>query len=145
MNRARHRRSDTPSVDVPGHPHHFVRRFVPAALAMAAIALAGSPIAQAASKPALFRAGAAIRSINPSVPVYAGGFSLSPPITKVHDPLEVRAFYLSNGHAALAFATIDAQGYFSGYEEGPDVGALADRVDAARAASVSGRVRMTPT
>lgn len=97
----------------------------------------------AASRPALFRAGAAVRSINPPVPVYSGGFSLSPPISKVHDPLQVRAFYLSNGRAALAFATIDAQGYFSGYEEGPGFGALADRIDAARAATAAGGVRMT--
>lgn len=74
--------------------------------------------------------------------VYSGGFSLSPPITKVRDPLQVRAFYVSNGRRAIAFAVIDAQGYFSGYEEGPDFGALADRVDAARAASGAGGVSM---
>src|SRR5438309_12106607 len=94
--------------------------------------------AHAAATPGLFRAGAAARSIDPPVPVYSGGFSLSPPIRKLHDPLQVRAFYVSNGRTAIAFATIDAQGYFSGYEEGPDFGALADRVDAARAASAAG-------
>ncbi len=102
-----------------------------------------SAVSRAASRPALFRAGAAVRSIDPSVPVYSGGFSLSPPITKVHDPLQVRAFYVSNGSTALAFATIDAQGYFSGYEEGPNFGALADRIDAARAATAAGGTRMT--
>ncbi len=107
------------------------------------IAIACSGAAHAAAPPALFRAGAAERSINPSVPVYSGGFSLSPPIKKLHDPLEVRAFYVSNGRTALAFATIDAQGYFSGYQEGSDLGALADRVDAARLASATGGVRMT--
>ncbi len=99
--------------------------------------------AHAASRPALFHAGAAVRSIDPSVPVYSGGFSLSPPIKRLHDPLQVRAFYVSNGHTALAFATIDAQGYFSGYEEGADFGALADRIDAARAASAAGGVHMS--
>lgn len=108
-----------------------------------AITVTCSAVAHAASRPALFRAGAAVRSIDPSVSVYSGGFSLSPPIKQVHDPLEVRAFYVSNGHTALAFATIDAQGYFSGYEEGPDLGALADRVDAARAASAAGGVHMS--
>ena len=98
---------------------------------------------QAAAKPAVFRVGAAVRSIDPNTAVYAGGFSLSPPITKVHDPLEVRAFYLSNGHTALAFVVVDAQGYFSGYQEGQDLGQLADRVDAARAASAAGGVPMT--
>ncbi len=113
-----------------------------AALAIA-ITICGSGVAQAAARPALFRAGAAVRGIDPSVPVYSGGFSLSPPIKRVHDPLQVRAFYVSNGRTALAFATIDAQGYFSGYEEGPDFGALADRVDAARAASAAGRVHIS--
>lgn len=108
-----------------------------------AIAIACSGAAGAASRPALFRAGAAARSIDPQVPVYSGGFSLSPPIQKLHDPLQVRAFYVSNGHTALAFATVDAQGYFSGYEEGQDFGALADRIDAARAATSAGGVRMT--
>lgn len=109
----------------------------------AAITVMCCTVAEAASKPALFHVGAALRSIDPPVPVYSGGFSLSPPIMKVHDPLQVRAFYVSNGHTALAFAVIDAQGYFSGYEEGPGFGALADRVDAARAASTAGGVRMT--
>lgn len=108
-----------------------------------AITVTCSGVAPAASRPALFRAGAAVRSIDPPVPVYSGGFSLSPPIKKLHDPLQVRAFYVSNGRTALAFATIDAQGYFSGYQEAPDFGALADRVDAARAASAAGRVHMS--
>ncbi len=112
-------------------------------MAAAAIAATGTATAAAAPRPALFKAGAAARSINPTVPVYSGGFSLSPAITRRHDPLQVRAFYVSNGHTALAFATIDAQGYFSGYQEGPDFGALADRVDAARAAGDAGHVRMS--
>jgi hypothetical protein len=112
-------------------------------MAAVAIVATGTGTAAAAPRPALFRAGAAARSINPTGPVYSGGFSLSPGITKVHDPLQVRAFYVSNGRTALAFAVIDAQGYFSGYEEGADVGALADRIDAARAASAAGGIRMT--
>ena len=108
-----------------------------------AIAITCTGVAHAVSRAALFRAGAAVRSIDPPVPVYSGGFSLSPPIKKVHDPLQVRAFYVSNGHTALAFAVVDAQGYFSGYEEGPNYGTLADRLDAARAASAAGGTRMT--
>src|SRR5439155_23972834 len=114
--------------------------FAVAAGALAALALA---CPAGAATPALFRAGAAVRSIDPPVPVYSGGFSLSPPIKRVHDPLQVRAFYVSNGRSALAFATIDAQGYFSGYEEGPDYGTLADRTDAARSAGAAGGTRMT--
>src|SRR5437660_7491549 len=97
----------------------------------------------ASAKPAMFRVGAAARSLDPPVPVYSGGFSLSPPISRVHDPLQVRAFYVSNGARAVAFVVVDAQGYFSGYQEGPDLGALADRTDAARSASSAGRVHMT--
>ncbi len=108
-----------------------------------AVTIAFSGAAGAASRPALFRAGAAARSINPPVPVYSGGFSLSPAIMKVHDPLQVRAFYLNNGHTALAFAVIDAQGYFSGYQEGTDLGGLADRIDAAKAATAAGGVAMS--
>ena len=113
-----------------------------AALALTLLCAAAAS-ARAAVRPALFRVGAAVRSIDPNTPVYAGGFSLSPPITKVHDPLQVRAFYISNGHTALAFVVVDAQGYFAGYEEGQDLGQLADRVDAARAASTAGGVKMT--
>jgi hypothetical protein len=99
--------------------------------------------AAAAARPTLFRVGAAVRSIDPPVPVYAGGFSLSPAIQKVHDPLKVRAIYISNGHTAIGFATIDAQGYFAAYDEGTDLGATADRVDAAEAASAAGGVPMS--
>ncbi len=113
-------------------------------VALAACALlVWSTAAMAAPRPALFKVGAAVRSIDPNVPVYSGGFSLSPPITKVHDPLQVRAIYISNGHTAVAFATIDAQGYFAAYDEGPGFGATADRVDAAQAASTAGGVPMT--
>jgi hypothetical protein len=108
----------------------------------AALALTAAGGAQAAA-PALFRAGAAARSIDPPVPVFSGGFSLSPPIRRVHDPLQVRAFYVSNGARAVAFVTIDAQGYFSGYQEGRQFGATADRIAAARAASRAGGVRMS--
>jgi hypothetical protein len=116
-----------------------LRRLAP--LLTVAIALTSPGVAHA--KPALFRVGAAVRSIKPTVPVYSGGFSLSPPIKREHDPLQVRAFYVSNGRTALAFATIDAQGYFSGYEEGGDLGALADRIDAAKAATSAGHVDMS--
>src|SRR3954470_13963075 len=69
-----------------------------------------------------FRAGAAVASIDPPMPVYAGGFGLSPPITRVHDPLEVRAFYVSNGTHAVAMAVVDAQAWFAAYQEGGDLG-----------------------
>src|SRR3954447_21840805 len=78
--------------------------------------------ASAATKPATFRVGAATASLDPPMPVYSGGFGLSPPITKVHDPLEVRAFYVSNGTHAVAIAVVDAQAWFASYQEGADLG-----------------------
>src|SRR5437763_8056521 len=114
--------------------------FAVAAGALAALAFA---CPAGAATPALFRAGAAVRSIDPPVPVYSGGFSLSPPITRVRDPLQVRAFYVSNGRKAVAFAVVDAQGYFASYQEGPDRGITGERADAARAISAAGGPAMT--
>src|SRR3954469_140301 len=81
---------------------------------------------------ATFRAGAATASIDPPMPVYSGGFGLSPPITKVNDPLEVRAFYVSNGKRAVAIATVDAQAWFGAYQEGADLGITGVRERAAQ-------------
>jgi hypothetical protein len=76
-----------------------------------------------ADGPALFKVGAATESIDPlpGVPVYAGGFGASPPITKSFDPMEVRAFYVAGGDGkhAVAMATVDSQAYFAAYQEGP--------------------------
>ena len=82
------------------------------------IACAG-PAAADAAGPALFQAGAATRSLDPPIAVYAGGFGPSPPIKRVHDPMATRAMYVSNGHRAVAFAVADLQGWFAAYQEGP--------------------------
>jgi hypothetical protein len=101
---------------------------------IAAVVAAGLLVpANAAAAPPVFQVGSAARSIDPQVAVYSGGFSLSPPITRVRDPLEVRAFYISNGRHAVAIAVVDSQAYFSSYQEGPDYGITAVRADAARA------------
>src|SRR5947208_3725693 len=97
-----------------------MRRLVLAAVLLAALSVA--PSALAATAPATFRVGAASASLAPPVPVYSGGFGLSPPITKMHDPLEVRALYVSNGRHAIAMAVVDAQAWFAGYQEGADLG-----------------------
>src|SRR3954468_2262640 len=78
--------------------------------------------AGAAARPATFRVGAATASLAPPMPVYSGGFGLSPPITTMHDPLEVRALYISNGRHAIALAVVDAQAWFAAYQEGADLG-----------------------
>src|SRR3954451_13379118 len=107
-----------------------MRRLVLAAVVVAALSLA--PSALAARQPATFRVGAATASLAPPVPVYSGGFGLSPPITTMHDPLEVRALYISNGAHAVAIAVVDAQAWFAGYQEGADLGITGARELAAR-------------
>jgi hypothetical protein len=90
-------------------------------LVLACLALVAPAAALADPAPANFKVGAAVESIDPlpGVPVYAGGFEASPPITKVLSPLEVRAIYISNGTHAVAMATVDCQAYFAAYQEGP--------------------------
>jgi hypothetical protein len=82
------------------------------ALLPAIVVLALAPPAVAAPQAAEFQVGAATQNTDPTTdPVYSGGFGLSDPITKVHDPLEVRAFYVSNGKHAVAIAVVDAQAW----------------------------------
>src|SRR3954447_17169515 len=104
-----------------------------AALVLLAVLASAAP-ATAAPQPASFQVGAATASINPptGLAVYAGGFGMSPPITKVHDPLEVRAIYVSNGKKAVAMAVLDAQAMFAAYQEG-DYGISDARAKAAAA------------
>src|SRR3954454_1882812 len=106
--------------------------------AAVAIALYLTCAACAHAAPPVFRVGAAKQSIAPPVPVFSGGFSLSPPISRMRDPLEVRAFYVSNGRHAIAIATVDAQGYFSSYQEGAALGITGERAEAARVISAAG-------
>src|SRR4051812_22036223 len=94
-------------------------------LACTGAALAASS-ALAAPQPADFQVGAAVESLAPppGVDVYDGGFGASPPIHKVdpESPVQVRAIYVSNGKHSVAIATLDAQAYFSAYQEGDDLG-----------------------
>lgn len=98
------------------------------------------PTAPPAQHPALFRVGAAVRSIDPSVPVYAGGFGASPPIRRVDGALQVRALYISDGHRAVAFAVVDSQAYFAAYQEGHGYGITSVRRTAAAEMSHDGPV-----
>src|SRR3954451_23615050 len=97
-----------------------------------AIAVLAFALLAPGASAATFRAGAGVASIDPPMPVYAGGFGLSPPITQVHDPLEVRAFYVSNGRHAVAMAVVDAQAWFGSYQEGAELGIDGARRLAAR-------------
>ena len=87
--------------------------------------------AGAAARPRapLFRVGAATANIDPSYPVYMGGYGGGPPggtVIRHIDPLTgrpehftVRAIAIARGAQVLEFATVDTQGYFAGYQEGP--------------------------
>ena len=86
-------------------------------LALALVLTCAGPAT--AAQPADFQVGAASASLAPQVPVYSGGFGASPPIQKVNDPIETRAMFVSNGQHAVAMATLEAQGYFAAYQEGP--------------------------
>lgn len=112
-----------------------------AVLLIAALLLWAAPAR--AAKPARFQAGAVVRSLAPPVPVYAGGFGTSPPITSQHDPLQARAMVIRNGSRAVGFAIVDAQAYFAAYQEDPRVGITAVREDAAAAIARATGVRMT--
>ena len=98
------------------------------ALALAvAVALAAPIGAVAATGPrptraAVFQVGTAVEDITPAPdhPQYLGGFGqMAKPTSNVHDPLQVRAFAISNGTTLVEFAIVDTQGWFAGYQEGP--------------------------
>ena len=96
-----------------------------AALALCAAILSGAVSARAAT----FRVGAAVADINPSYPVYMGGYGGGPhggtlarhidPLTGRPENFTVRAVSIASGSHVLEFATVDTQGYFAGYQEGP--------------------------
>lgn len=87
------------------------------------------PAAAAGASPTHFQVGAAVGDINPPYPVYMGGYGGGPAggtITRHIDPLTgkpedftVRAIAISAGGHTLELATVDTQGYFAGYQEGP--------------------------
>ncbi|MEA2516263.1 MAG: hypothetical protein QOG16_101, partial [Actinomycetota bacterium] len=101
-------------------------------VAVIAFASVAAP-SQAKPKPRdlpVFQVGAAYRDINPlddpgnrPEGQWLGGFDnkfeVDGPVNQVHDPLQARAFTVANDDTALAFAVVDIQGWFSGYQEGP--------------------------
>jgi hypothetical protein len=92
----------------------------PALAAVAAPALAAS---------AQFRVGAAVATINPTYPVYMGGYGGGPaggtitrhlnPLTGKPENFTVRAISIESSGHVVEFATVDTQGYFAAYQEGP--------------------------
>src|SRR5579884_934327 len=101
-----------------------------AATATASAAPAASATATASAAPAPFRVGAAVATINPTYPVYMGGYGGGPkggtiarhidPLTGKPEDFTVRAISITgSGGRTVEFATVDTQGYFAGYQEGP--------------------------
>jgi hypothetical protein len=98
------------------------------ALALAVSTVLAVPVAAVASttahhdRAAVFQVGTAVEDITPASdhPQYLGGFGqMAKPTSNVHDPLQVRAFAISNGKKLVEFAIVDTQGWFAGYQEGP--------------------------
>src|SRR4051794_32296894 len=68
------------------------------------------------------RVGTAVIDVTPAKddPQFLGGFGkMDAPTANAHDPLQVRAFVVRRGPAVAAFAILDVQGWFAGYQEGP--------------------------
>lgn len=88
-----------------------------------------SSTASARSPATTFRVGAAVANINPSYPVYMGGYGGGPtggtlarhtnPLTGRPENFTVRAISIASRGHVVEFATVDTQGYFAGYQEGP--------------------------
>src|SRR5947208_11449617 len=82
------------------------------------LALAGAQPAHAVALP-VFDVGTAVVDISPTTPQYLGGYDqMDTPTATVHDPLQVRAFFVAHGADAVEFAIVDTQGWFAGYQEG---------------------------
>ena len=111
------------------------------ALIAAAVAALLAPAAAQAARPARFLVGAASESIAPpsDLPIYVGGYGLDAHPSPVHDPIEVRAMFISNGHQAVAFVVADIQAMFAAYQEGAQYGTVALRDQAAGEMSALGK------
>ena len=104
---------------------------------------AGTPAPQAQgsqSDAGLFQIGTSVVNISPNKPMADGGYGSDYIVTGgVHDPLEVRAFFIGHGKQAVVFVTVDSQGWFAEYQS-PNVGDGGDdaRADAAAALAAQG-------
>jgi hypothetical protein len=127
------------------------------ALVPAATAQAAPSAAPRAASPAVFRVGAAWRSVAPlnaGMKTHVGGYGdcSGCPTTRVRqgDEFAVRAFYISDGTTADVLVSAPAEGWFAGYQEnsssvhpggiGPHGGGLGItdlRAEAAQALKVS--------
>jgi hypothetical protein len=103
----------------------------------------GTPAPQAEkphADPAVFQVGTGVVDISPDTAMVDGGYGSDYTVTGgVHDPLQVRAFFVGHGKHAVVFVTVDSQGWFAAYQT-PNVadGADAARTDAAAALAARG-------
>jgi hypothetical protein len=120
-----------------------VAKIPPAAPAAPAAAAApadvpGPPAAKPAgpkADPALFKVGTAVVDISPDKPMPVGGYGANYIVNNgVHDPLQVRAFFVGKGKQAVTFVSVDSQGWFAAYQS-PNVG---DGVNDARNDAAAG-------
>src|SRR4051795_7519188 len=107
-----------PQVRPPAGVFSGMRRISAIAVACAFALL---PVGAArAAAPSLFDVGTSVVDITPTTPQYLGGYDhMDKPTAEAHDPLQVRAFFAGHGRDAVAFAIVDTQGWFAGYQEGP--------------------------
>lgn len=103
------------------HPTPFSGRAATGLLLLGLVATPAAAVASASpGGPGEYRVGTAVADITPRSPQYLGGFgSMKTPTSKVHDALQVRAFVVERNQRAVAFASVDSQGWFAGYQEGP--------------------------
>lgn len=102
----------------------------------------GAPAARAqasSTTPALFQVGTSVVDISPRSPMPDGGYGSNFIVTGgVHDPLQVRAFFVGQGKHAVVFVTVDSQGWFAAYQS-PNVGDGADDARRQAAAALAAR------
>jgi PKD domain len=142
---ATYARVTTPEERELSHRLTVAAGFVAAALLFAAAGSSASaavppraPIATS-KDPALFKVGTAVVDISPTAPMPVGGYGANYIVSNgVHDPLQVRAFFVGHGKDAVAFVSVDSQGWFAAYQA-PNAGDGADDARREAAADLADR------
>jgi hypothetical protein len=87
----------------------------------------------------IYQVGTSVVDISPTKPMPDGGYGSNYIVTGgVHDPLQVRAFFVGHGKQAVAFVTVDSQGWFAEYQS-PNEGDGGDSARADAAAALAAR------
>jgi hypothetical protein len=124
-------------------------------LVTACIAGAGGVAAAPGTPPATFTVGFATRTVAPldqSMKTHFGGYGScdgcgdtgGATAVRRDTNFTVRAMYVSDGKTANVVVSEPAEGWFAGYQEGPGLGILELRQEAATRLSAAGRVTVTP-